>query len=128
LWRGRKFGLMCSSDAAALRFAARLEGAAAALGGQVSHLRPSLGEASPEAEMRLTAHMLGRLYDAVFCIGIAPAVVRDLAAAAGVPVYGRLDADWRLVAEAAALPGNGDVDRDTRHFLLQALLLSKLGP
>jgi ornithine carbamoyltransferase len=83
--RGRKLCLMAEDpDSEAARLFHR---AATELGAHVAHVRPSLSELSTPLEVAHTARMLGRLYDAVECQGMAASVVRGLATAAGVAVF-----------------------------------------
>lgn len=123
LLRDKNLGLLCDDDSSS---AARLfQRAASSLGARVAHLRPSLGAASSDREVRDTAQMLGRLYDAIECQGLPPELVARIGAAAQVPVY-----------DGIALPGHPTtrlVERldaggvaDARSTLLQAVLLGTL--
>ena len=73
LLRGRKFGLLCEVDTDSDRAsdAALFRRAAVELGAHVAHIRPSLTDLSTPQEVQNTARMLGRLYDAVECQGMA---------------------------------------------------------
>ena len=128
--RGRKFGLMCESatDSASegdgASDAALFRRAAVELGAHVAHIRPSLSELSTPLELRDTARMLGRLYDAVECQGIAADVVHQLGLAAGVPVFDAVASQRHPTAQLDALLGGDDPASDKRRFVLQAVLLS----
>lgn len=123
LLRGKKFGLLCGTDDATSDAAALFDRAAGELGAQVAHIRPRLTDLSSALDVQQTAHMLGRLYDAVVCEGMAPALVRRLSLEVGLPVYDRITSASHLITQAAALLGAaGSVD-DKRRFVLQALLL-----
>jgi ornithine carbamoyltransferase len=123
LLRGKKFGLLCGTDDAASDAAALFDRAAGELGAQVAHIRPRLTDLSPALDVQQTAHMLGRLYDAVVCEGMAPALVRRLSLEVGVPVYDRIGSASHLIAQVAGLLGTAGSVEDTRRFVLQALLL-----
>lgn len=121
LLRGKHLGLLCDDDMlpAALMFSR----AAGELGAQVAHVAVSLSEGSPAQEVANTARLLGRLYDAVECQGLAGALVQQIAQGSGIPVYDGIalhDAQLTRLAlqlgPQAALPRNRD-------FALQALLL-----
>ena len=124
LLRGRQFGLLCESDQDA--DAALFRQAATALGGQVAHIRPSLMALRPPSEMQRTAKMLGRLYDAVDCHGLMPALVQQLAADAGVPVYDGLASAQHLTATLVdQLTGEASA-ADKRRVIVQAVLLGSV--
>ena len=75
LLRGKNLGLLCEADGADASLFRR---AASELGAHVAHIRPSLSDLSTAKEVRHTARMLGRLYDAVECLGLSPALVRQV--------------------------------------------------
>lgn len=90
--------------------------AAQSLGAQVTRIRPSLSRLAGPDEVRTTARLLDRLYDAVQCDDIDDDVMRELAAAAAIPVYNavagdqhptRMLADLMSMQEAVAQRGNG---------------------
>jgi ornithine carbamoyltransferase len=120
LLRGRNIGLMCPADDGhdALFF----HHGAADLGAHVAHIRPSLSEQSTPAEVKYTARMLGRLYDAIECQGMALSVVRQVHQEAGIPVFDGIACRDHPVAALAELLG-GDTPEDNRRFVLQAVLL-----
>jgi ornithine carbamoyltransferase len=116
LLRGKKLGLLCEDDQAedALLF----RRAADRLGAHVAHIRPSLCRLGSADEVLHTARMLGRLYDAVECQGMAPGLVRQIGLCADVPVFDRLAGEAESLDDGAT--------GDLRSFLLQALLLQAL--
>lgn len=123
--RGRKFGLMCEvdhhdddSDAALFRRAA-LE-----LGAHVAHIRPSLTELSTPEDVQHTARMLGRLYDAVECQGMAADLVHQMGTDAGVPIYDGVASRQHPTAKLVDLLSGDSSALDKRRFVLQAVLLS----
>ncbi|MEO7850953.1 MAG: ornithine carbamoyltransferase, partial [Rubrivivax sp.] len=85
LLRDKNLGLLCdrvdSVDAALFRRAAT------ALGARIAHIHPALSTASPPSQVQAMGRLLGRLYDAVECQGLDPALVASLRETAGVPVY-----------------------------------------
>ena len=126
LLRGRKFGLMCEidNDSDSASDAALFRRAAVELGAHVAHIRPSLTEMSTPQEVLQTARMLGRLYDAVECQGMAADLVHRLGADAGVPVYDAIASQRHPTAKLDGLLGGDSPARDKRRFVLQAVLLS----
>lgn len=123
LLRGRKFGLVLGSDSLSSEDAPLFDRAATELGAQVAFIRPDLTEQSPARDMQQTAHMLGRLYDAVICEGVSAEIVRRLNLEAGVPVHDRLIAASQPIAQAVGLLDHTRRPCDNRRFALQALLL-----
>ena len=126
LLRGRKFGLMCEidDDSDSDSDAALFRRAAVELGAHVAHIRPSLTELSTPQEVLHTARMLGRLYDAVECQGMAVDLVHRLGADAGVPIYNAVASQGHPTAKLDDLLGGDSPARDKRRFVLQAVLLS----
>ncbi len=128
LLRGRKFGLMCESDnenvSGSACDAALFRRAAVELGAHVAHIRPSLSELSTLLEVQHTARMLGRLYDAVECQGMAADLVHQLGIDAGVPVFDAIASKRHPTAKLDALLGGDSPPLDKRRFVLQAVLLS----
>jgi ornithine carbamoyltransferase len=123
LLRGKKFGLMGELDRAD---AAMFEGAVTALGGTVAHIPGSLTDLSRPGDLEHTARMLGRLYDAVECHGVPPALVQQVGDVAGIPVYDGLASPEHPTAKLAGLLGGDGADADHRRHLLQAVLLSTI--
>ena len=122
--RGRKLGLLCESaddgDAALFRRAA------VELGAHVAHIRPSLTELSTLPDVQRTARMLGRLYDAIECQGMATELVHQVGVEAGVPVYDGVASQMHPTAQLADLLEGDALKPDKRRFVLQAVLLSTI--
>ena len=124
LLRGKNFGLLCEADDTG--DAALFRRAVVEMGAQVAHLRPSLSKLGAPQELQHTARMLGRLYDAVACQGMAPALVQQLGVYAGVPVFDDVASADHPTARLAERLGGDASPADNRRFVLQAVLLSKL--
>ncbi len=124
LLRGKNLGLLCEADDGG--DATLFRRAALELGAHVAHIRLSLAGLSTPQEVQHTAHMLGRLYDAVECQGLPPALVRQVGDAAGVPVCDGLASASHPSARLAELLGDEIAAADRRRFVLQAVLLSML--
>lgn len=118
--RGRKFGLLSEDDGddAAVLF----RRAAAGLGAHVALIRPSLTDLSTPHEVRHTALMLGRLYDAVECQGMSALLVRQVGAEAGIPIFDGVACPGHPTSALAALLGGEASALDKRCFILQAVL------
>ncbi len=86
--RGKNIAVMCESpsDPALGSFTA----AAAALGAQVAHIRPSSSRITQANESHETAVVLGRLYDAIECEGMPLSLVQEVERSAGRPVFNGL--------------------------------------
>jgi ornithine carbamoyltransferase len=123
LLRGKNLGLLC--EAADDQDTALLRRAAVELGAHVAHIRPSLSELSTPHEVEHTARMLGRLYDAVVCQGMPPALVQQVRDDAGVPVYDGI-AFWDHPAARLAEQSGDTSPDDSRRFMLQAILMSTI--
>lgn len=124
LLRGKKLGLLCEADNEldAILF----RGAALEMGAHVAHVRPSLSALSTPQEVQDTARMLGRLYDAVECQGMAPALVRQMGIDAGVPVYdGIASSDHPTARLGEQIEGDAS-SAEKRRLVLQAVLLDTL--
>lgn len=87
--------------------------AATGLGAQVTRIRPSASRLNESSELRDTARVLGRLYDAIECDGMGEALMLELARAAAIPVSNvlmherhpiRLIADLMTMQEVGARP------------------------
>lgn len=122
LLRGKKYGLLSASfedaDAALFRLAAE------ELGAHVAHVHTSLSEQSTPQEIQRTARMLGRLYDAIECQGMASTLVRQVGAEAGVPVFDGLASREHPTAPLAEWLDGPASPMDRRRFVLQAVLLN----
>ena len=124
LLRGKNLGLVCDSETGA--DAILFREAAAALGASVSHIRPDLAPPDGATGPLRTARLLGRLYDGIECQGLAPALVRQLAREAGVPVFEGLATCAHPSAQLARqLPGADSPERK-RRLIVQAMLLLEL--
>lgn len=123
--RGKNLGLLCEDmdSAEAQRFCA----AAQALGAQVAHIRPSLSRLSTPQELAHTARLLGRLYDAVECQGLAQDIVQQIRAAAGVPVYAGLASTEHPSAGLADVLQGGPAGEASQQLIVQAVLVRAIG-
>ncbi|RYZ11568.1 MAG: ornithine carbamoyltransferase [Comamonadaceae bacterium] len=125
LLRGKNLGLLCGpqpDEAQAL-----FHRAAESLGAHLAVMRSGLSPASTAEEVRDTARMLGRLYDAVECQGLDAELVERIGRHAGVPVFDGAATDCHPAEPLAALVGGATPLRDNRCFVLQAVLLEVLG-
>lgn len=124
LLSGKKLGLICTAEGGpdALLF----RRAAEALGAQVASLRPGQFEASRPADLQRAARLLGRLYDAVECQGMAPDIVRAIEREAGVPVYDGVATPAHPSAALAERLGGAGSGNECRCYILQAVLLGAL--
>ena len=124
LLSGKHLVLLCEDDTDAC--AVLFRRAAGELGAHVAHIRPSASGLATPPEVQRTARMLGRLYDAVECQGMATALVRQLRRDAGVPVYDGIASREHPSAELAESLGAGGSPADRRRFVLQAALLQTI--
>jgi ornithine carbamoyltransferase len=125
LLRGKNFGLLCDDEANAAD-AALFRRAATELGAHVAHIRASLSERSSVQEVEHTAHMLGRLYDAIECEGMPAALVRQVGRAVDMPVYDGIASPNHPTAALADHLGAESPLVDRRRFIVQAVLLASL--
>ncbi len=86
---GLNVGLLC--DDPSLPEALMAYRAAADLGAHVSLVRPCFSEQQDEKSLHDVAHLLGRLYDLLVCVELAPEIVDMLRVVSGVPVVGDRD-------------------------------------
>jgi ornithine carbamoyltransferase len=121
--RGKNLAVLC--DAVDADGAELFQRAASDLGAQVAHLRPSLSRFSTPQEVQHTARVLGRLYDAIDCVGMPPDLVRQIGIAAGVPVFEEISSRQHPTASLADQL-NGDAIDDRRCAVIQAVLLGAL--
>jgi len=125
LLRGKRLVLLCGLDAGVR--AAFFVQAAHELGAHVSQVHSRLSSQSSADEVRRTARMLGRLYDAVECEGLASSLVRQMSREAGIPVFDSLASPMHPIASLAEQLDEPSTP-DARHrFVLQAALVSSLG-
>ena len=131
---GKNLALLCRPQGAG---SSALQRAAAELGARVAQV--NLGDPLPTATaLHSIAQLLGRLYDAIDCGTMAPALVQQIDAHAGVPVYPGLDSDAQPARALAMLarrrqPGGGpppmigDAAQRKRHrFVMQAMLIDTM--
>jgi ornithine carbamoyltransferase len=97
------------------------------LGAHVAVIRSSLSLASSPQEVQHTARVLGRLYEAVECQGLDPALVQRIARHAGIPVFEGAAMDSHPATRLAGLLGDKTPLADNRRFVLQALLMEAIG-
>jgi ornithine carbamoyltransferase len=90
--------------------------AAAALGARVTHIRPSEALTTSTHGSDAVGNLLGRLYDAIDCHGVAPEVIDWLARTSGKPVFNELGCRGGTPAPRDPIP----------EFTLQALLVTAL--
>jgi ornithine carbamoyltransferase len=93
--------------------------AATRLGARVAHIRFTQPGTRQDESVEKMAHVLGRLYDAIVCLGCDPRYITWLERQSGIPVCGRFEPD----ANGVAKPDRGAADR---LYLLLAQLLEKL--
>lgn len=122
--RGKRLGLLYESEG--LPDAALFERAARQLGAHVACIRSSLSGQSASLEVQHTARLLGRLYDAVECQGMSPALVQRIGAEAGVPVYCDLASPSHPTAVLATRMGGGGDPNEDRCLVVQAVLLTTI--
>ncbi|MFC4492526.1 ornithine carbamoyltransferase [Streptomyces ovatisporus] len=90
--RGRTIALVFEKTSTRTRCA--FEVAAADQGAGTTYLDPAGSQLGHKESARDTARVLGRMYDGMEYRGSSQAVVEELAAYAGVPVYNGLTDDW----------------------------------
>ncbi|MFH0131867.1 ornithine carbamoyltransferase [Variovorax sp. VaC1] len=123
--RGKNLGLLYETpfDAAQALFC----GAAEELGARVATMRSSLSLESSPQEVQHTARMLGRLYEAVECQDLDPALVRQIGEHAGIPVFDGAAMEDHPAVRLAELLGDKTSLADNQRFMVQALLLENIG-
>ncbi|MFB7193201.1 ornithine carbamoyltransferase [Streptomyces sp. NPDC056240] len=89
---GRNIALIFEKTSTRTRCA--FEVAAADQGASTTYLDPSGSQIGHKESVRDTAHVLGRMFDAIEYRGDSQSGVEELAAYAGVPVYNGLTDDW----------------------------------
>lgn len=124
LLRGKHIGLLCSPAHAhdGLLFTR----AATALGAEVAPLRVSLAALGTPAQVQRMARVLGRLYDAVECLGLAPELVRCIGVESGVPVFEGLASGQHPTLRLASALGLQPGTDAARCVMIQTVLLSVL--
>ena len=91
LLRGKNLALLCEAQAEDRCDA--FNQAATDLGAQVARIRPSELKLTQRATVQETARVLGKLYDAIECEGMAQELLEEVERDAGVPVYNGLCSD-----------------------------------
>lgn len=124
--RGKNLGLLCEEAELDEDGAALFQRAALALGAQVAQLRPGLSARSTPDEVQHTAQLLGRLYDALECVGMPSELVQRIGAMAGVPVFESLSSNRHPIAALALQLNPQQSLNDNRCALMQAVLLGAL--
>ena len=125
LLRGKNVGLITQA-AEADDGVALFRRAAQDLGAQVAYIGSSLTDLGLGQDLRPTAHVLARLYDAIECQGLPPAVVRQLRDACDVPVFDGIGAPGGAASHIADRLEGDALPEDKRRYVLQALLLGSL--
>ena len=125
LLRGKNLGLLSETQDSAE--ATLFHRAATELGAHVACIRPSLSVLNTPQDVRHTARMLGRLYDAVECQGLSAELVEQLDRDAGVPVYDSLAGTVHASTDLAERLDSSTAAADNRRYLLQALLVGTIG-
>ena len=114
--RGRHVGLVCADPRAPE--VVDLQKALAELGARMSLVRMPVALPDTTEDVERSGMLLGRLYDAVVCVGVEPSRVGGWARASGIPVVGDVVQRWDTLRATVAPAG------DEGRFLLRALLLS----
>lgn len=100
--------------------------AATELGAKVSLLRPWLTATSSDTEVVTAARMLERLYDGIAFMHASCDLIARVDRATKIPVFDVIATLPALVAELASGPGDQALPRETRRFVMQAMLLDAL--
>lgn len=124
LLRGKNLGLLCEAQPDEAQ--ALFRRAAEELGAHVAVMRSSLSLASTPQEVRHTARMLGRLYEALECQGLDRVLVERIGQHAGIPVFDGAAMKGHPADRLAELLGDRTSLADNRRFVLQALLLEAI--
>ena len=90
-------------EKASTRTRCAFEVAAYDQGANVTYLDPASSHIGKKESIKDTARVLGRMYDAIEYRGHSQAIVEELAAYAGVPVYNGLTDEWHPTQMAADL-------------------------
>ena len=113
--RGRNIGVLCEDPQRPEVF--MLERTASALGARVALVQPGLDGIEARRIGERAGKVLGKLYDALICVDVAPWLVQVLRDASGIPASADLADRW-----AALRHERPDVQDEDRH-LLKALVL-----
>jgi ornithine carbamoyltransferase len=82
-------------------------------GARVTYLDPAGSHLGHKESVKDTARVLGRMYDAIQYRGYSQALVEELAAHAGVPVYNGLSDDWhptQMLADLMTMREHGPLE------------------
>ncbi len=82
--RTRNIGILCDDPQSSRAVALQRE--LSGLGARVALVRAGVDDGGNDGALEPVAYVLGRLYDAVVCVGLGPNLVRNLKDAAGIPV------------------------------------------
>ncbi|CAH0352775.1 Ornithine carbamoyltransferase, catabolic [Aquabacterium sp. CECT 9606] len=132
LLRDKNIAVVCGQSD--LQDASLFERAATSLGARVARIRSSDAGLAPGADLIATAKMLGRLYEAIECQGVAPEVIAQLEQHAGIVVFNALGSPRhqafiqfdRTRHDALARDHAPNSDEAGREAFIQAVLLSTL--
>ena len=125
--KGKNLGIFCDEGSEGSESRALFQRAAEALGAHVATIRPALSSLGSPGEVRHTARILSRFYDAVECQGMAPELVRLIGREAVIPVYDGIACATHPTAVLADRLDDRTSPEDNRRFVLQALLLGSIG-
>jgi ornithine carbamoyltransferase len=107
--RGKNIALIFEKTSTRTRVA--FEVAAFDQGAHVTYLGPTGSQIGHKESMRDTARVLGRVYDGIEYRGFGQAIVEELAAYAGVPVWNGLTDEWhptQLLADVMTMAEQSD--------------------
>ncbi|MEU2249923.1 ornithine carbamoyltransferase [Streptomyces sp. NPDC019224] len=107
--RGRNVALIFEKTSTRTRCA--FEVAAADQGASTTYLDPSGSQMGHKESVKDTARVLGRMFDGIEYRGDSQAVVEELAAYAGVPVFNGLTDDWhptQMLADVLTMTEHSD--------------------
>jgi len=107
--RGRNIALIFEKTSTRTRCA--FEVAAADQGASTTYLDPSGSQMGHKESAKDTARVLGRMFDGIEYRGDSQAVVEELAAYAGVPVFNGLTDDWhptQMLADVLTMTEHSD--------------------
>ncbi|MFH9727150.1 ornithine carbamoyltransferase [Streptomyces sp. NPDC017254] len=115
--RGRNIALIFEKTSTRTRCA--FEVAAADQGASTTYLDPSGSQMGHKESVKDTARVLGRMFDGIEYRGDGQAVVEELAAFAGVPVFNGLTDDWhptQMLADVLTMTEHTDKPLDAITF------------
>ena len=126
LLRGRHLALLSPAETA--QGPTPIQLAAVELGARVAQVRHWHDGGVGTAQVQQLGRTLGRLYDAIDCPALPPALLRELQGAAGVAGFAGLDADAHPLPAPAVLMTLLDHPRSRRVGRPPALVLRMAGP